>query len=92
MQLGPALVDHRGDAGLDADHVGVEAEAATDIFVDMGVGIDQPGQHEAAAHIDRLGGGGARNLGGDLRDLAGTHREIANAIQPARRIDHPARP
>ena len=46
---GAALIDQRRDAGLDADHVGIHAEAAGDILIDMGMGIDQSGQHDFAA-------------------------------------------
>ncbi|MEY9368532.1 hypothetical protein ABIE83_003150 [Bradyrhizobium diazoefficiens] len=35
-----ALIDQRRHARLHADHVGVHAEAAGDILIDMGVGVD----------------------------------------------------
>ena len=38
-----ALIDQRRHAGLHANHVGIHAEAAGDILIDMRVGIDQPG-------------------------------------------------
>ncbi|MEY9359987.1 hypothetical protein ABH994_002708 [Bradyrhizobium yuanmingense] len=65
-----ALIDQRRHAGLHAHHVGVHAETAGDILIDMGVGVDQPGQHQLAADIDDLLRAGRQNVGCDRRDLA----------------------
>ena len=50
----PALVDQRRHARVDADHVGVEAEAAADVAIDVRVRVDHARQHELAAHVDRF--------------------------------------
>ena len=43
-----ALVHHCGDAGPYAHHVGVQAEAAGDVLIDMGMGIDHAGGDDLA--------------------------------------------
>ena len=86
---GPALVDHGGHAGMHADCIGIEAEAAADIAIDVGVGVDQAGQHQPAADVDRLPGG-ARQVLANRGDAAITHSDVEQAVQALGRIDHPA--
>ena len=49
-----ALIDQCGDAGAHADHVGVEAELAGDVFVHMRVGVDHAGGDQLAGDVDLL--------------------------------------
>ncbi len=86
---GPTLVDHRGGAGLDADHIGIEAETAADIFEDMGMGVDEAGQHQPSSEVDRLVRRIARDIAGDLGDQAALDRDVADAIPTRPRIDDP---
>ena len=83
-----ALVHHGGDAGLDADHVGVQAEPAGDVLIDMGVGIDHAGDDDLAADIDQL----SRGIGGqcvlDRGDAAVADGDVGNAVATRRGIDH----
>ena len=51
-----ALIDHGGDAGSHADHIRVQAEAAGDVLIDVGVGVDQARQHQLARNVDHLAG------------------------------------
>jgi hypothetical protein len=88
---GPALVDHGGHAGMNADGVGVEAEAAADVAIDVGVGVDQAGQHQFAPDVDRLPGG-TREVPAYCRDPAFAHCHIENAVETLRRIDDAASP
>ena len=83
----PALVDERGDAGTHADHVGVEAELAGDVFVDMGVGVDHAGGDDLAGEIDALARGGLRQVGRDGGDLAAGDGDVAAAVHAGCRID-----
>ena len=85
-----ALVDQRGHAGLNAHHVGIHAEAAGDILIDMGMGIDQPGQHDLAGDVDDLLGAGRQDIGLNGGDLAVTDRDIFQAVDARGRIDHAA--
>ena len=84
---GAALVDQRGDAALDTDHVGVEAEAAGDVAIDMGVGVDHPRQHQLAAHVGHLPRRRGQNVLGDRRDLAAGDRHIHHAVDAGGRTD-----
>ena len=86
-----ALVDHGGHAGMDANGVGVEAEPAADIAIDVGVGIDQAGQHQLAAHVDRLLGWTGQALA-DRGDAAVSHGDIEDAVEALGRIDDAAAP
>jgi hypothetical protein len=84
-----ALVDHGGDAGVDAHHVGIEAEPAADVAIDVGVGVDHAGQHQLAAHV----GGRARRSWQVLAhggDFAAAHGDIHDAIEALGRIDDAA--
>ncbi len=51
---GAALIDERRDARAHAAQVGVQAEAAGHILVDVRVRIDQARQHQPAAAVDDL--------------------------------------
>ena len=64
-----ALVDHRGDAGMHADHVRVHAEPPADVTVDVGVRVDHARKHQPSANVDDLLGAGRQDVllhGGDL--------------------------
>ena len=84
-----ALVDHGGDAGMHAHHVGIEAEAAADVAIDMGVGVDQAGQHQLAAHVGRFAGR-SRQILADVGDAAAAHGDIHDAVEALGRIDDAA--
>ena len=73
-----ALVDQRGHAGVHADQIGIHAETAADIAVDMGVGVDHAGQHDAPTHVDGFLGARRQDVLLHGRDLAVTHRGIPN--------------
>ena len=85
-----ALIDHRGDAGMHADQVGIEAEAAADIAIDMGVGVDHAGKDDAPAQVDRLFGARRQNVLLHGGDLAVAHRDIHHAVHARGRADHMA--
>ncbi len=83
-----ALIDHRGDAGLHADQIGVHAEAAADVAIDVGVGVDHARDDDAAADVDGLLG--ARRQDDVLLhggDLAVAHRDIHHAVDARSGID-----
>ena len=87
---GAALIDNGGDAGAHADHVRVEAEAAGDVAVDVGVGVDHAGQHELAADIHHFGGRGGEDGLGHRGDAPVAHRDVADAVDAGSRADHAA--
>jgi hypothetical protein len=82
-----ALIDQRRDAGLDADHVCIHAEAAGDILIDMGMGIDQPGQHDFAGHIGDFSGACRQNIGLNGGNFAVADGDVLEAVDAGRRID-----
>ena len=82
---GAALVDHGGDAGMNAHHVGVQAEAAADILVDVGVGVDHPRQDQPAAHVDHFLGAGGQDVRLDGGDVAVADRHVHHAVDGRRR-------
>src|SRR5262249_34926894 len=82
-----ALVDQRRDAGMDADEIGLEAEAAGHMPGHMRMRIDKPRQYECAAHIDCLAA--AAEIGRDPRDLPIGDRDIVTTIYALRGIDDP---
>ncbi len=84
------LIDQRGHAGLDADHIGVHAEAPGDVLIDMGVGVDQAGQDDLAGDVDDLFGAGREDIGLHCGDLAVTDRYVFQAVDSGGRIDHAA--
>ena len=87
---GPALIDQRRDAGLDPDHVGIHAEAAGDILIDMGVGVDQPRQHDLAGHVDHFPCAARQDVGLHDGNLAVADGDILQAVDARRRIDDAA--
>ena len=74
---------------MDAHGIGVEPEAAADIAIDVGVGVDQAGQHQLAAHIDRLRRG-ARQVLAHRRDAAAAHGDIEDTVEALGWIDDAA--
>ena len=56
----PALIDHRGDAGAHADHIGIQPELSGDMLVDVAMRVDHSGGDDAPGKVDHL----ARRLGG----------------------------
>ena len=89
-QARPALVDHRGDARPHPAEIGVEPELPGDVAVDMGVGVDQAGQHEAAAHVDHPFRPLDPRL--DRGDAPARDPDIGLAVAPGRGVDHPPAP
>ena len=87
-QARTALVDHGGDAGAHAAEIGVEPELTRDVAIDVGVGVDQTGQHEAAAHVDDPLGPLDPRL--DRRDAAIGDPYVRLAVAPRGGVDHPA--
>ncbi len=85
-----ALIDQRRHAGLHADHVRVHAEAAGNILIDMGVGVDQSGQHDLAADVDNLPRARRHDVGLHGRDLAAADGDVLEAIDARGRIDDAA--
>ena len=77
---GSALIDQRRDAGVNADHVGIHAEAARDILINMRVGVDQSGQHDRAANVHDFLGAGRQNIGLNSGDLAVADRDVFQSI------------
>jgi len=75
-----ALIDQRRHPGLHAHHVGVHAEPAGDILVDMGVGIDQSRQDDLAGDIDDLAGSGRQDIGLNRGDLAVADCHVFQAV------------
>ena len=65
-----ALVHHGGDAGAHAHHVGVQAEAAGDVLIDMGVGVDHAGDDDLARDVDHLPAPSPRHRRLDRGDAA----------------------
>ena len=53
-----ALIDQCRHARLDANHVGIHAEATGDILIDMRMRIDEAGQYQLACDVDDLFGAG----------------------------------
>src|SRR5262245_24682455 len=76
---------------MDAHGVRVEAEAAADVAIDVSVGVDQAGQHQLAADVDRLADG-AREAPAHRGNPTIAHRHIENAVETLRRIDDAAAP
>ena len=85
-----ALIDQCRHAGLHAHHVGIHAEAAGDILIDMRMRIDQPRQHQLAGYIDHLSGAGRQDVGLHGRDLAIANGDVPDAIDAGGRADHAA--
>ena len=85
----PTLVHDRGDTGSHAHHIGVQAEAAGDVLIDMGVRVDHPGSDDLARDIDHLlcGIRGQRRF--DRRDATAADGNIRDAVATRRGIDHP---
>jgi hypothetical protein len=83
------LIHQRRDAGVNAAQVGIESEAAGHMFVDMGVRIDQAGQHQLSAAVDDVGAG-RHGVGPDRGDAAVCHPQVADGVKSRGRIDHPA--
>ena len=85
-----ALVHHRGDAGPHAHHVGIQAEAAGDVLIDVGVRVDHAGGDDLPADIDHL----LRVVRGkrrfDRRDATVADADIGDAVATRRGIDHPS--
>ena len=79
----PAGIDHRGDALIDADAVGV-AKSQRAISVDMQ--IDPTGTDIETAKIDYLTIAG-RNLA-DRLDLAIGNADVGNPVDALARVDH----
>ena len=85
-----ALIDHRGHAGMHADHVGVEAEAARHILVDLPMGVDHAGNDELAGDVDDLRARAGDDMVGDSGDLAAANADILDPVDARVRADHPA--
>ena len=86
---GPALIDQRADARVDAAQVGLEAEFAGDVLIDVRMGVDQPGGHDTPGDVDHLGPGFGRDLRLDGRDAIAADADVEDTVAPGRRIDHP---
>lgn len=57
-------------------------------MIDVGVRVDQPGQHQLAANVDDLPGAGRQNVVRDRGNLAVADRDILDAIDAGGRTDH----
>jgi hypothetical protein len=84
-----ALVDQRCHARLHAHHVGVEPETAGDVTVHMGVRVDQAGQYELAANVDRPPCRSGQGLAYG-NDTAITHRHVEEIVEVLGRVDDAA--
>ena len=89
---GSALVDHRGHAGMDADGIGVEAEAAADIAIDMGVACRSGRAAPACRATSTVSVAGARQVLADRGDAAVAHGDIEDPVEALGRIDDAAAP
>ena len=87
---GGDLVDIVGTArsGIDISGHAVLQRQRRQILTAAGVGmdVDQPGRHDLAARIDRLGGI-TGDAGLDRRDPACSNRHVADAVEPDRGVD-----
>ena len=81
---GAALVDHRGDAGMHAHHVGIQAEAAGDVMIDVGVRVDHAGKHQPPTNVDGLLGGGRQDVFLHGGDLAVADGDVHHAVDAGR--------
>ena len=82
----PAVIHQGGDAGAHADQVRVEAEAAADMLIDMGVGVDHAGQHQQTRRVHGLGAIG-REAFADRFDAPVADGHVADAVNSGGRID-----
>ena len=87
-----ALVDHRGRPRMHAHHVGLEAEAAGDVLVDVRVGIDEPGKDDLAAGVDDLARRAGCERRSHRRDAAVAHAHVERGVHALGRVDHAAAP
>ena len=72
---------------MHAHHVGVKAEPARNVFIDVGVRIDHSRGHDLARNIDRFPRRKFRQVGLDRRDFAADDTYIKPAVAGGRRID-----
>ena len=84
------LVDQRGDARADSDHVGLETESPGDVLVDVGVRVDEAGQDQSVMDVDDLGRRRPGEVCRHRGDPAVPHGDVERAVDPAGRIDDPA--
>ncbi len=75
-----ALVDDCRYARAHADHVGVQAEPAGHILVDMGMRVDEARQHELAGYVDRLRCAARKDRRPDCGDAAAANGDIADSV------------
>ena len=83
----PALVDQGGRRRAYPDHVRVQPELSGDVLVDVGVGVDHPGDHELARHADHLRPDAGCEIGLHRIDTARPDPDVEFAVTSRRRID-----
>ena len=86
-----ALVHHGGDAGPHAHHVGVQAEAAGHVLIDMRVGVDHAGDDDLARDVDHLRAPSSRGTIASIAAMPAVgDADIGDAVAARGRIDHPS--
>jgi hypothetical protein len=73
---------------LNTDHIGIHAEPAGDILIDMGVGVYQPRQYDLARDIDDFASAARQDVGLHDGDLAVADGDILQAVDAGGRIDN----
>ena len=85
---GAVPIDQGRHAGLHADYVGVEPEAAAVMLIDMGMRVDHAGYHQAIADVDGLGRGIRQDILLHRSDPTVGHGDVHHPIDAHRRVDH----
>ena len=85
-----ALIDHGRHAGPDPHQIGIHAERAGDMFVDVGVRVDHPGDHEPVTDVERLRSRALLDRGEHRGDLPVADADVEAAVDPTRGVDHAA--
>jgi hypothetical protein len=73
-----------------ADHVGLEAESAGDVLVDVSVSVDEPRQDELIADVDDLAGVTSAEGRSHRGDPSRAHRDIERTVEVLGRVDDAA--
>ena len=85
-----ALVDQRGDAGMHAREVRVEAEPPGHVLEDVAMRVDEARENQLARDVHHLFSRGRKDAGGHRSDLAVLDGDIEQAVDVLHRVDHPA--
>ncbi len=83
-----ALIDDRGDARVHADHVGIHAEPAGHILIDMPVRVDEARQNDLAFGVDHLFRRTRQDVFLHRGNAAAPDRDVHHAVDAGSGADH----